>query len=45
MTWIDTPKKAIKNPSKDDESENEEDKASYFTDQDFSQRVPSPKYQ
>ena len=45
MTWIDTPKKVSKNPAKEDESETEEDKASYFSDQDYSQRVPSPKYQ
>jgi hypothetical protein len=45
MTWIDTPKKVSKNPAKEDESETEEDKASYFIDQDYSQRVPSPKYQ
>jgi hypothetical protein len=32
MTWIDSPKKVSKNPAKDDETDTEEDNASYFTD-------------
>lgn len=51
MTWVNTPKKVKKasdGAQRDDESESEEangSKVLYFTDKDFSQRTPSPKYQ
>jgi hypothetical protein len=41
MTWINTPKKA----KKQEEGDSDSDETGYFTDQDYAQRAPTPKYQ